>query len=568
MDNIAIAVAEFACTVGNNDNNATLTVDTTAITGGSGTYVRYEFIEEDDPNTPAVEAPSVVQNGNSPVFTETDRAGGVYTVNVYDANGCAGTAVATILPFDELLTANATITNTVTCTPGNDGELTVLATTSLADPSRLSYSLDNGVTFQPSNTFSGLSAGAYTVLVRHLDTGCEMTATATLEEPNTFTIDVDKTADVVCFGSATGAVNFSLVDATYPGGFDWEIFDTNGTLADTSDDLSVATGNEGTNGPTADIPLSAGSYYVAITQDNNPFCLNTAAFTIDGPSADITATEYTEAITCAGNDGVIEIIDVLGGWGDYTYFVGTAAPAAPTDFVPSPRFGNLASGTYQAWVRDREGCERMVFDNTVLVDPMPISAVLQVTQDNCSNFQGALEVTAVTGGQGNNYTYQLLRNGVALGGNQTTTTFSGLGAGSYEVLITDQWSCSFTTSAVLLFEEMNSIASVTKEMDCTTTPDGTITVNVTGGSTNLSFEATYPDGMTTATNTTGVFTGLDQAGTYTFVVSDLDTASLYVLVRAPLIWPRPFCHPYWRVRLLMLVVREAMMAVFWPIWTR
>ncbi len=64
-----------------------------------------------------------------------------------------------------------------------------------------------------------------------------------------------------------------------------------------------------------------------------------------------------------------------------------------------------------------------------------------------------------------------------------------------------------------------------KPIDCTVDPGGQITVNVTGGSTNLEFVATLPISGSTITNTTGVFTGLTEVGLYSFVVRDLDTSA-------------------------------------------
>ncbi len=111
-------------------------------------------------------------------------------------------------------------------TPGNDGEITITATSTASDSSKYEYSIDNGANYQVSNVFGGLSAGTYNFLVRHVDTGCIVTATETLAEPNTFTIDVVKTSDVICYGTDTGEVTFELVDATYTGGFDWTVYST------------------------------------------------------------------------------------------------------------------------------------------------------------------------------------------------------------------------------------------------------------------------------------------------------------------------------------------------------
>ncbi len=243
------------------------------------------------------------------------------------------------------------------------------------------------------------------------------------------------------------------------------------------------------------------------------------------PDAAITGTTVVTDITCVpGNDGSITITNVAGGWGGYTYYVGTAAPTLPADFLSNATFSGLTAGTYQAWARDAEGCEQLIQDNIVLDVPTPIAASIQVNQENCTNLQGEIEVVGVTGGQGSNYTYQLILDGTDFRTPQNTRVFAGLGAGSYEVRITDQWGCSFTTPAELLYEQMALTATVVKTIDCTVTPGGEITVNVTGGSSNLEFEMTTPGG-TIVTQPSGVFTNLTEIGTYSFLVRDLDTTN-------------------------------------------
>ncbi|WP_019670866.1 T9SS type B sorting domain-containing protein [Eudoraea adriatica] len=516
-------VVEFGCTSGNNPDNATITIDDTSITGGSGTYVIYEFIN--DQGTPAPGDDVVVQTGANTTYIETDVNGGSYTINVYDSNGCLGSTTAVILPYDELLTASAAITNAISCNPGMDGEITITVTSAVNDPAKFEYSIDNGATYQASNVFSGLDLGVHNFLIRHLDTGCILTATETITDPNTFDIVLTKLQDVICFGTETGEVTIELTDATYIGPFDWNIYDTNGTPSNTADDVLVETGTSPTNGPTGVITLFAGDYLVEVIQNNHPNCTNTQLFNIAGPPAAITANTNVSQITCIGNDGVIEIVDVLGGWGGYTYYVGNVPPTGPGDYVPGPRFENLVAGTYEAWVIDSGGCEEMIQNNIVLVDPIPITATLQVNQENCTNLQGEIEVIGTAGGQGINYTYQLIRDGAPFGAPQTSTIFSGLGAGSYEVQITDQWSCAATIGPEVLYEEMSLISTVVKPIDCTATPDGEVTITVAGGSGNLSYIVTFPDLITSVVNNTGIFTGLNQPGVYSFMVTDLNTSN-------------------------------------------
>ncbi|MEA1786476.1 T9SS type B sorting domain-containing protein [Arenibacter sp. GZD96] len=517
--NVNATVVEFGCSAGNNTNNASITIDGSAITGGNGTYVIYEFINNG--------TASIVQTGSNPTYIETNIVGGTYTINVYDSNGCVGTTIATIAPFDALSGATAAITNPLSCTPGGDGEITITVTSTNSDPTRFEYSIDNGATYQASNVFSGLSAGTYTFLVRHIDTGCVVTTSETILPTDNLTLDVVSTTNVTCFGDANGEVELDLhlLGVTYGNTITYVLnYDVNNTPLDPSDD-DIITGSS-PNGNFLVSNLEAGSYSIVVTQSNFPTCSYSETFIIAGPSDPITAVVVVTDITCnPTNNGIIQITDVQGGWGSYTYYVGTVAPSGTGDFVASPRFENLAAGTYEAWVRDVNGCEQLIQNNIVLLDPTPVAATLQVNQENCTNLAGELEVIGTTGGQGSNYTYQLIKDGVAFGAPQSGRVFTGLGAGTYEVAISDQWGCTFTTPAELLYEEMNLTATVVKPLDCTPTPDGEITITVAGGSANLDFTVTFPDGTTTLNNATGIFTGLAQVGTYTFVVSDLDTTN-------------------------------------------
>lgn len=531
----APVVVEFGCTAGNNVNNASISINSGLITGGSSNYVIYEFIEEDDPNTGAVEAPVVVQSGANTTFIEVDPAGGIYTINVYDDNGCVGTTTATILPFDELLTATATFNNDLSCAPGNDGSITVTVTSTASDATRFEYSIDNGVNYQASNTFTGLTAGNYTILVRHIDTGCIISATETIEDPQVLDLDLVAVANVTCFGSATGSASFDLNNAgtTYAAAIDYTLyFDVNNTPGNLADD--TVTNDSDTDGAFGVTGLLAGNYFIEVTEANFPNCTYSENFSVAGPSAAITGDTAVTEITCApGNDGIIEVIDVIGGWGSYQYYVSTTPNPDEFDasnYVVNPRFENLTAGTYEIWVIDVNGCPEQLPDVT-LANPTPIVADLQINNYNCVNLQGEIEVVGipainpVSGGQGNNYAYQLVRNGSNVGSLQNTTIFSGLGAGSYEVYILDQWGCDLLVGPVVLTDAMVATAAVVKPIDCTVSPDGEITITVTGGSSNLDYTVTYPDLTTTVSQNNGVFTGLSQPGEYVFVITDLDTAT-------------------------------------------
>nr|WP_298923474.1 T9SS type B sorting domain-containing protein [uncultured Allomuricauda sp.] len=551
ITNVSTEVVEFGCTTGNNRDNATITVNTGTtplptgpIVGGSGTYVIYEFIEEDDPNTVPVEAPVVVQSGASNVFNETDPAGGSYTINVYDSNGCFATVTETINPFDELLSASAAVDVAATCVTGED--ITITATGSITNstttPANYEFRLLPAGGFQPSGSFTGLAIGTHNFEVRNTVTGCITTTSHEVVDPQVLDLIVVNTTNITCFGDTNGTVQLNLQDSsavTYLSATNYTLYyDVNNTPTNLLDDVT-STGSDA-DGSFTISTLAAGTYFIEVEDTNPPgsACTYTQSFNIAGPSVGISANTQITPVTCALGDGSIEIINPAGGWGGYTYFVDLASNPSPTfpgSYQASPLFSGLAGGAgpgtdYQVWVADQNGCEFQL-PNENLVDPSPIVADLQINQENCTNLQGEIEVVGipaanpVTGGQGSNYTYQLVRNGANVGSPQTNPVFSGLGEGSYEVYIEDQWTCNTLVGPVVLLNAMTATPTVVKPIDCTIDPGGHITINVNGGSANLTFDVLFPDGFTTANNATGVFTGLTQPGTYTFTVTDGDTVT-------------------------------------------
>jgi len=121
----APSVVEFSCANGNSKDNASIEVTIPSVSGGSGTYTIYEFIN--DQGTPATGDDVVEQVGSSSTYIETNVAGGTYIINVYDDQGCVGTATTTILPYDELISGDIVVDDPISCT--NAGEdITITAT--------------------------------------------------------------------------------------------------------------------------------------------------------------------------------------------------------------------------------------------------------------------------------------------------------------------------------------------------------------------------------------------------------------------------------------------------------
>ncbi|MEO0900558.1 MAG: prealbumin-like fold domain-containing protein, partial [Bacteroidota bacterium] len=529
ISNVNASVVEFGCTSGNNTNNATITVDTASITGGSTNYVIYEFIN--DQGTAGTGDDVVVQSGANNSYIETNTAGGTYIINVYDDQGCVGSTTAAIAAFDELLSASAAIDVAATCVSGED--ITITATGSITNstthPGNYQFRLLPSGTFQASGSFAGLAIGSHDFEVMNTVTGCIIPFNHVVANPAVLNLNIVNTTDITCFGDTNGTVEIDLQDATsttYTGATSYTLYyDVNNTPTNLVDDITSIGADA--DGAFTISGLAAGTYFVEVIDDNPPGsqCTYSQSFNIAGPNVGLSANTQVAPVTCSLNDGSIEIINAAGGWGGYTYFVGTSAPTGPGDYVASPLFQNLAGGatpgtTYQVWIKDQFDCEEQL-PNVILVDPDPITATLQINNPNCTNIEGEIEVVGTAGGQNANYTFQLRRNGTLIGSPQIGPVFTGLGAGLYVVEIADQFSCTHTTNSVELFDEIVPMVTLDKPIDCTVDPGGHVTVSQNGGSGSFTYAVTFPDLSTPQpTNNTGVFTDLTMPGTYSFTITD------------------------------------------------
>lgn len=103
-------------------------------------------------------------------------AAGTYAIRARNlATGCVSAALSRTVAnaFATVTAPTVTSANPLNCAPA-DGTITVTAPTPLTS---YEFSVDNGVTFQAGNVFTGLSDGTYRVRVKSVATGCLSAAT-------------------------------------------------------------------------------------------------------------------------------------------------------------------------------------------------------------------------------------------------------------------------------------------------------------------------------------------------------------------------------------------------------
>jgi len=517
---------QFGCANGNDTNNATITIDASTFSGGSGTYNRFEFIDD--------ATSTVLQNGSSLTYTHTDAAGGDIIVRVYDDAGCSAEHIVTIDPYDTFIDATVNVDRDLDCV--NSGEnitidVTSTVTNSTANLANYEFRILPSATYQTgNNVFTNLAIGTYTIGIRNVTTGCEITRTHIVEDPNTFEIEVNKLADVVCFGT-DGAIEVTFTDATYTGDFNWEVVNADGTDTTRTDDEGIYTGT----GTTASIPVAAGSYILRASQVGTPECIQERSFTITSPSAAITlATIATTDVGCSNDMGTANITP-NGGEGPFDIVLRhvSSTTTYTANQVNSNLFTGLSDGQYTVEVTDSLGCTETFTNAFTLTPPEPIVANIQSVQGlECEgDTDGEITAGFTPRSVSTNYRYILnTYDGNGTGATlleststQTSATFSNLRSGYYSVTVLDDLNCSDETAIVEIVEPVEVKGQLVTAQRATCLNDTELLLTASGGSGpymwNTDGTSTFNAMNETNGQNTHLFTGI-QPGTYEYYIID------------------------------------------------
>ena len=341
---------------------------------------------------------------------------GSYSVTVTDVNGCSTTCSTTVTePSD--LTAQCTSTNGG-CNNNNAGSATVSAAGGTAP---YTYSWSNGGT---TATISGLAAGTYTATVTDAN-GCEETCQTT--------VVVEPCCNVTDGGEIAA-------DQSNCGPFDPAAFtsvsDPSGGLGNLEIIWLMSTD---CNAPVSSWTVIPGA--TGLTYDHGSVSETTCFIRCSrregctqyvGESNIITVTVNPEVeVSCEATDADCNgaaagsaTANVTAGTAPYTYLWSTGATTMS--------ISNLTAGSYVVTVTDANGCSETC---TALVDePAALTADCSGDNGDCNNNnEGSASVTA-NGGTAP-YTY-------AWSNGETTSSVSGLAAGTYSVTVTDANGCT------------------------------------------------------------------------------------------------------------------------------
>ena len=215
-------------------------------------------------------------------------------------------------------------------------------------------------------------------------------------------------------------------------------------------------------------------------------------------SEGVTGAVDVELASCGVNDGSLSI-NAQGGDGNYQYSIDGG-----NTFQASSEFTNLPSGTYDIIVVDDSGCGE--HNETVSIgnaDGPEITAV-NVTELICDNCEGEIVVDAVDATE---YSID--------GGNtfQANNEFTGLCAGTYNIVIDDGTGCQNNDNAII--DAVDGVSFSVNQSDAACGEGGAISVNAQGGDGNYLYSIDGGDNFVTDAD----FTDLPE-GDYDVIVQD------------------------------------------------
>jgi gliding motility-associated-like protein len=432
----------------------------------------------------------------------------------------SGPSVCTTDPQTVTIIENTAISGTAelsapyTC--NSTGEITVTSVSGGNPP--YEYSID-GVNFQTSNVFTGLTQGNYTITIRDTNICTAITNDITVDALNPPT-DMDFTSTPVTCPALTSDITISnVVGGT--GVLEYQIIAP----------ASVVTAYQTSNVFTG---LAPDTYTFQVRDEND--CIYTESFTIDPIPNPTINVVLTEALDCTATPDA-ELTGTVTGTAPFTYEVSidgapySALGSIATTFI----YNTSTTGTYQFQVTDANGCTAESSVITVNpISPPAFSAVVESQPILCNgDANGSISVT-IDDTVGTP-PFSINVNNDTTGTNYGTQT-SGLTAGTYTITITDANSCA--TSETITLAEPDPIVFDLSKVDITCNNPGgsslgSITVeNITGGTAPFTyfisnnFGDVIPGNPYSATSNEDHTFNIINYGNYTVNVVDANGCSL------------------------------------------
>jgi hypothetical protein len=452
-------------------------------------------------------------SNNETTETNSGLTAGVYTVTVTDANNCVLTDNYIIEQSNELVLSTV-LTEDILCYGQSTGSISIAVE---GGTSPYTYQWSNNET---TATNSGLTAGVYTVTVTDAN-NCVLTDNYIIEQSNELVLSTVLTEDILCYGQSTGNISITVEGGVSPYTYQWSNNETTETISGlnygaytvtitddyicsiiTSITISEASAlsvqvasikhdcpntllgignatlevvggqepyqyqwNDVNNQTTATaVMLNEGTYIATITDANN--CSTTTPVIITVTPFITNILEAFAHPSCFGSsDGFIDF-NVGGGIPPYTFIWSNGATTEDIDGLSGSPLGTI----YALSVIDNNDCQLLT--SFPMIEPLPISILVSITDILCSNNTTSIVVDASGGTGAKTFEWST---------NTTGNSLVDVGAGIYSVTATDINGCTASESFMITEPDLIVINGVTNANDCFGGISGSIITSVTGG---------------------------------------------------------------------------------------
>ncbi|MCX2720386.1 T9SS type B sorting domain-containing protein [Lentiprolixibacter aurantiacus] len=499
--------------------------------GGWGGY-EYQLIAPD--------GVTIIQDFPDTNNTFSGLSDGTYTVNIRDAEGCVNTNTIN-LALPAPIFANIRITNPLACNNDNDGVIEAYdmsggqgAGNYLFQLNRLSEGTNSGL--QTSPTFANLSAGDYTITVFDGWDCSFTTVPITITDPEIVIAELVELQPPGC-----GDVGVMELTVTNPEPGVSYFYRRSGTADpflpfDNADPLATSVQI------TENITIDPGPFQYDVQNSNGCPFEKSNQISLDPAAPLVISLDLTNAtINCAGEATGIIRSEAFGGIGNYFYtLLNSDTPPNPTatNTVRSAQssgiFRDLGPGTY--WVYAQSGgCEAISTPITITDPPPLVLDYVEAVPVSCFGDTDGQLIIEASGGTG------VIRYSIAdqlsefFEGDDpmfpNRKTFTDLAPRSYEVIIQDDLGCTITQTITITepTELVAGIADSTPET-CLGDTDGTVTLQVNGGTPPYEFAVNSSDPADFAPNPSQFFDGLTGGDTYVIFVRDSQGCETNVIV--------------------------------------
>ncbi|MEQ9008931.1 MAG: gliding motility-associated C-terminal domain-containing protein, partial [Ekhidna sp.] len=436
----------------------------------------------------------VVLGSNRTFDVDTTTAGVFeYTVEVTNSFGCVGRDTVQISVLEA---PDVTVTPNQTTGCGNgDGFVSI----DFNSPGSYSYQISGPSNAGPFNadgpttvtipagvppTIGNLAPGNYNFTATNLVSGCVYSEVVQIEDPGSFNFTVSST------GNCDGDVELTL--GSVPADFTYEIQNDNRVIIEAGTNQSVFSN------------LNTGTFFVQVTDNNPPGCVETAQITVNPGNEPVFTFDAIQEI--CGATGFVTVTDA-GTTPGVTYTWATS----DGNIITSPPDGESVevdqSGTYTVTASAATFCPRSE-DIQVNFNGDPAVDVV-VDGDPC---EGEITLIAnVTGGSGS-YIYNWSDGGGAM---QRTITTSG----TYSVTVTDQFTgCEITSGDTNIEIQPRFTVDMTLDPDCNN--DGRIYAIATTNYYNPSVTYEWQDPAGNVLSDTDSILVVTQSGRYTVTATN------------------------------------------------